>query len=30
MTDEFYNPSLLLGEDGLQQLWPSDPWYLAL
>ena len=30
MTDEFYNPALLLGEDGLQQLWPNDPWYSSL
>src|SRR5262245_27125191 len=25
MTDEFYNPALLLGEDGLKDLWPNDP-----
>ena len=25
MTDEFYNPSLLLGEDGLQNYWPNNP-----
>ena len=30
MTDEFYNPSLLLGEEGLQQLWPNNPWYSSL
>jgi hypothetical protein len=30
MTDEFYNPSLLLGEDGLRGLWPNNPWYSSL
>ena len=30
MTDEFYNPSLLLGEDGLRQFWPNNPWYTSL
>jgi len=30
MTDEFYNPSLELGESGLQQLWPNNPWYSSL
>jgi outer membrane receptor protein involved in Fe transport len=30
MVDEFYNPSLLLGEEGLQQLWPNNPWYSSL
>ena len=25
MTDEFYNPALLLGDDGLKQLWPNNP-----
>jgi hypothetical protein len=30
MTDEFYNPALLLGEDGLKDLWPNDPWYSSL
>jgi Carboxypeptidase regulatory-like domain/TonB dependent receptor len=29
MTDEFYNPSLLLGEDGLQNYW-SRNWYSSL
>lgn len=29
MTDEFYNPTLLLGQDGLQNYW-SDPWYSSL
>jgi hypothetical protein len=30
MTDEFYNPALLLGDDGLKQLWPNNPWYSSL
>jgi outer membrane receptor protein involved in Fe transport len=30
MTDEFYNPSLLLGADGLQKLWPNNAWYSSL
>lgn len=29
MTDEFYNPSLLLGADGLSQYW-SRSWYSSL
>jgi hypothetical protein len=29
MVDEFYNPSLLLGADGLTNYWPS-PWYSSL
>jgi hypothetical protein len=29
MTDEFYNPSLLLGDDGLTGYW-SRPWYASL
>jgi hypothetical protein len=29
MTDEFYNPSLLLGDDGLRGYW-SDTWYSSL
>jgi Carboxypeptidase regulatory-like domain len=29
MTDEFYNPSLLLGEQGLQDYW-SRAWYSSL
>jgi hypothetical protein len=29
MTDEYYNPALLLGEDGLRNLW-ADPWYQSL
>lgn len=30
MTDEYYNPSLLLGEEGLQSYWPNNPWYSSL
>ena len=30
MTDEFYNPSLLIGEEGLQNYWPNNPWYSSL
>lgn len=30
LTDEFYNPSLELGEEGLRQLWPNNPWYTSL
>ena len=30
MTDEFYNPALLLGDDGLKQLWPNNAWYSSL
>jgi hypothetical protein len=30
MTDEYYNPSLLLGEEGLQAYWPNNPWYSSL
>lgn len=29
MTDEFYNPSLELGADGLRDYW-SNPWYSSL
>ena len=29
MTDEFYNPALLLGEEGLQDYW-SRAWYSSL
>ncbi len=29
MTDEFYNPSLELGADGLKNYWPT-PWYSSL
>lgn len=30
MTDEFYNPSLLLGEAGLEGYWPNNAWYTSL
>ena len=30
MTDEFYNPSLLLGDDGLARLLAERPWYSSL
>jgi hypothetical protein len=30
MTDEYANPEVLLGEDGLEQLWPGNPWYSSL
>lgn len=30
MIDEFYNPSLELGEDGLADYWPNNPWYQSL
>jgi Carboxypeptidase regulatory-like domain/TonB dependent receptor len=30
MTDEFYNPSLLLGKEGLEKYWPGNPWYVSL
>jgi hypothetical protein len=30
MTDEYYNPSLLLGEQGLEDYWPNNPWYTSL
>ncbi|MGH9201683.1 MAG: carboxypeptidase-like regulatory domain-containing protein, partial [Vicinamibacterales bacterium] len=30
MTDEFFNPSLLLGDDGLSRLWPNNAWYSSL
>ncbi len=29
MVDEFYNPALLLGASGLEQLWPRN-WYSSL
>jgi outer membrane receptor protein involved in Fe transport len=29
MTDEFYNPALELGADGLKNYWPT-PWYSSL
>ena len=30
MVDEFYNPSLELGADGLANYWPNNPWYKSL
>ena len=30
MVDEFYNPSLELGADGLAGYWPNNPWYSSL
>jgi hypothetical protein len=30
MTDEFYNPSLLLGKEGLEKYWPGNAWYTSL
>ena len=30
MTDEFYNPSLLIAQEGLQNYWPNNPWYTSL
>jgi len=30
LTDEFYNPSLELGADGLKNYWPNNPWYKSL
>jgi hypothetical protein len=30
MTDDFYNPSIVLGEDGLSGYWPNNPWYSSL
>jgi hypothetical protein len=30
MTDEFYNPSLLLGKEGLENYWPGNAWYSSL
>jgi hypothetical protein len=30
MTDEYANPQVLLGKDGLTQLWPNNPWYSSL
>jgi outer membrane receptor protein involved in Fe transport len=30
MVDEFYNPSLELGADGLEGYWPGNPWYKSL
>jgi Carboxypeptidase regulatory-like domain/TonB dependent receptor len=30
LTDEAAVPTALLGEDGLQNLWPGNPWYSSL
>ncbi len=30
LTDEFYNPSLELGADGLADYWPNNAWYSSL
>jgi len=30
MTDEFYNPGLLLGKEGLEKYWPGNSWYSSL
>ncbi len=30
MTDDFYNPSIVLGEDGLANYWPGNEWYSSL
>jgi hypothetical protein len=30
MTDEFGNEQILLGNDGLERLWPGSPWYNSL
>jgi hypothetical protein len=30
MTDEFYNPELELGTDGLAEYWPNNPWYTPM
>ena len=30
MTDEYANPDVILGKDGLEQLWPGNPWYSSL
>ncbi len=30
MVDEYANPQVLLGTDGLEQLWPGNPWYSSL
>ena len=30
MTDEYANPQVLLGTDGLEQLWPGNSWYSSL
>jgi len=30
MTDEYANPDVILGQEGLEQLWPGNPWYSSL
>jgi len=30
MTDEFYNPGLLLGQEGLEKYWPGNKFYSSL
>jgi hypothetical protein len=30
MVDEYANPQVLLGTDGLEQIWPGNPWYSSL
>ncbi|RPJ85251.1 MAG: hypothetical protein EHM13_01670, partial [Acidobacteria bacterium] len=30
MVDEYANPQVLLGQEGLEQLWPGNPWYSSL
>ncbi|HEY3384642.1 MAG TPA: TonB-dependent receptor [Vicinamibacterales bacterium] len=30
MTDEYANPQVILGTDGLAQLWPNNSWYSSL
>jgi hypothetical protein len=30
MTDEFFNPALLMGKEGLEKLWPNNAWYSSL
>jgi hypothetical protein len=30
MTDEFGNDQILLNKEGLEQLWPGNPWYQSL
>jgi hypothetical protein len=30
MTDEYANPQVILGQEGLSQLWPNNSWYSSL
>src|SRR5262249_20655646 len=30
LTDEAYVPTALLGKEGLENLWPNNPWYTSL